>query len=410
MYQDSHTMSASGATTAHEAARWVGPATGESRSWIVSPDPDTIAAVRAAIAPDPRLGAAGACADLRELATQLTDTDPGIVVVDVDPDPARILDEMRVLADRFVQVRFVVLAARRSQDLICEAMQAGARHVQARKTMTSELVSVLDRLHPGAGRDGGACGSLYAVLSAAGGCGATTIAVNVADELAAHAGGPVLLVDLDTKFGAVAGYFGRDGEYGVADVIHRDGPIDPQLIRSTALRQSEGLDLLINPASAAFGAGIAFRHDRVGELAAACRAAYRCTVVDAPDLPVDAAADLAASSDATLLVMQPTVKDIRNARAMMSAPTDRGLRQDRVIVVANRYARRRHGVLLNEARRALGGIDPRKITNDYRAAMAGIDYGRPLAQAAPRCGLRRDVRDLAAHLHAMKGRGAASAV
>jgi Flp pilus assembly CpaE family ATPase len=126
----------------------------------------------------------------------------------------------------------------------------------------------------------------------------------------------------------------------------------------------------------------------------ACKEAYRYTVLDAPRVPLDAAAALAHASAATLLVFQLTVKDVRVAREMLNQLSARGVSADRILPIANRYWKRSPMLTLEEAQRALG-VPPIVVTNDFKSAINAVNFGQLLAQAARKSALREDLRKLA---------------
>ena len=55
-------------------------------------------------------------------------------------------------------------------------------------------------------------------------------------------------------------------------------------------------------------------------------------------------------------------------------------------------------ITLEEASKALGDRTLRPLSNDYHSAIKGLNYGRPLAAAAPRSVLQRELAELAAEL------------
>ncbi len=101
------------------------------------------------------------------------------------------------------------------------------------------------------------------------------------------------------------------------------------------------------------------------------------------------------AGDATFLILQLTVKDIAMARLMLSALKERGVFAEALTVVINRHQKRQTMVTLEDVRTTLGEIPLTCIGNDYRSAIKGLNYGQPLAEAAPRSALRREVRVLA---------------
>jgi pilus assembly protein CpaE len=246
-------------------------------------------------------------------------------------------------------------------------------------------------------------GGAVTILSAGGGCGATTVAVNLAAELhlcpTDGQSAPSLVVDLDPAYGAVASYMGTDSEYGIFDLLARDGAIDPELIKSTALSLNDRLHVLLSTSLKRLGEAAVFDPERVAEAAGACRLAYGWTVFDAPRIPIAAAAALAKRSDATILLMQLAIKDLRVAHQMLVGLTERGVPTESIFIIANRYRKKATMISVEEAFKALGlskADDLGTIPNDYQAVTEAVNLGKPLCEAAPKSEFRRALQELAA--------------
>ena len=365
---------------------------------LVTDDSETVSAVAAAVERNGELAAEGVCSDLGQLVAVLQHTPAAAVLVDIDPGPKGMLAALDSIITRFANTRFIVLSSAGSNDLILEAMQAGARHFLVKQSIVTHLADVLQRLAPNGSAKTGKRGAAITVLAASGGCGATTIAVNLANELQLASAEPALLVDLDCSYGAVASYLGLEGQYGLADVLVSRSRIDRHLITSTAVPYSEGLQVLLSPVSIDPGKPAQLVYPHLGDALHACKRAYRFTVVDAPRVSMDVAVSLADASQVTLIVFQLAVKDIRAARSTVGILTERGIPAARIVPLVNRYRKRHSTVTLQDAEAALGEVPPRCVHNDFRSASRAIDYGQPLAQAARRSVLRRDLGQLAAEL------------
>jgi pilus assembly protein CpaE len=362
---------------------------------LLTEEAETERAVTAALAASGRLAAGAVCRDIPDLVSLLEKDAAPAVLVDIDREPKRILKEMDPIISRFAGTRFVVLSRDMRSDLVIEAMQAGARHFVLKESIAAELTSVLDRLVAlnGTSKHNGR-GIAITVLSASGGAGATTIAVNLAGELQLLSSEPALVVDLDQAYGAVAAYLGLRGQYGIADVLAAGSRIDRELIATTTVVHAQDIHVLLSPASTHFASPAPLALEHLEPAVKACKDAYSYTVLDAPRVSMDAAATLAHASAATLLVFQLTVKDVRVAREMLSQLAARGVPADRIIPVANRYWKRSHMLTLDEAQRALG-VTPTVISNDFKSAINAVNFGQLLAQAARRSVLRDDLRKLA---------------
>ena len=239
---------------------------------------------------------------------------------------------------------------------------------------------------------------MITVLSASGGCGATTVAVNLANELQLASSKSALVVDLDCCYGAVATHLGLHGEYGIADLLAREQELDPQLIRSTALVSSKNLHVLISPATTDPVSPAPLAYSRLGHAVSALKDAYKYTVIDAPRVPTEVAADLINRSDVTLLVLQLTVKDLKVMRTLLSGLRAQDVPTHRVLALVNRYRKRVSPITLADAERALDGLTIRCMSNDYRSAIDSLNFGRLLDQVAPRSVLRRELKQLAAEI------------
>ena len=367
----------------------------ESILLLVSSSKETAAVVSSALESNDRFSLGEVCSNLVDLVPHLESAAPPAVLLDIDPEPSRVLTALAPIAERFSNTRFIVLSDSLESELMLAAMQAGARHFMLKRNLSSELGDVLKRLITD-GAAAPATGSFVAtILSVSGGCGATTVAVNLANELHLLASQPALVVDLDCSYGGAGTYLGLTGEYGIADVLDRNGELDPQLICSTAQEYSSGLRMLINPMTVNPRAPSSLDFARLQNAIGVCRRSYEFTVIDAPRVPTDIAAQLVGASDVTLLVLQVTVKDLATARNMLQALNDRGVSNDSLTVVWNRYHKRHAMLTLEDVRKTLGDVPLTCLSNDYPSAIKGLNYGQPLAEAASRSVLRRELRDLA---------------
>lgn len=365
---------------------------------LMTAEPATTAAVASALELNGRFANDGVCRNLSELVDRLESSPNAGVLVDIDPQPSRILADLDAIITKFGDARFIVLATAHRDELVLEAMQIGARHFLLKESIGADLAGAFQRLIR---RSLSAMqGKVVTVLGSGGGCGATTIAINLANELHLVASERVLLVDLDCWYGAVGAYLGLKGQYGIEDVLADSNRIDGQLIHSTALEYGDGLRALISPAGGRYSEPGPLQYEHLGRVVAACKDAYRYTVIDSPRVTMSVAADLAHASELTLIVFQLSVKDIRVARDTFSALRDRGVPPNRIMPLVSRYRKRHSMITLEEAQTALGkSVVIGRISNDYKSAIRGINYGQPLADAAKRSSLRREIRQIAAKIH-----------
>ncbi len=358
---------------------------------LLTTDPVTCRAVGEALASNGHFVAGEPCRDLRKLQVQLERHPARGVLVDLDPEPERILAQLEPIIAQFHSTRFIVISARYDANCVLAAMQAGARHFLVKAALATELAEALNRVIPE--HNGNSTGLIYTVLGASGGCGATTIAINLASELHLKSAAEVLLIDLDYAFGAVGTCLGLEGRYGIADVLADRNRIDAHLISSAAVPGADGLRVLLSPASTQACAAAPLQTADLRAALEAAKRAFRNVVIDAPRLPPAEALHLALASSLCLIVVQLSVKDIRTAGRLLQVLLGQGVPRARVVVLVNRFDCRSM-ITLQDARRALGDVPVRTIRNDFKAAMRSINLGQALAQATPRCRIRQDLQAL----------------
>jgi pilus assembly protein CpaE len=368
---------------------------------LLTDDSTTINAVKIALESNGQLSSKDIFGSVGELTARLKSLTAPAVLIDIDGQPKQMFAALEPLARQFGDTKFIVLAGEMRSEWVLDAMQAGARHFLLKNAIVADLSGVLHRLCP-EGHGGSIRGAAVTVLSAGGGCGATTVAVNLAAELELaerkEKSTPVLLLDLDAYYGSVATYLGVDSDYGIVDLLNRTGPIDAELIRSTAIAQSDHMHALLSTSRHRMGEGVRFDPPRLGMALDSCKRLYRWTVVDAPRLPMTAAVELAKRSTVTILLMQLTVKDIRVARRMWTDLIQGGAPSSSLMIIANRYRKRGLMISLEAARKALGmsdGEQLRTLVNNFHAVTEAVNFGKPLTEAAPRSDFRKDLQELA---------------
>lgn len=368
---------------------------------LVTGDAAIETAVKSVLAETGKISVAGVCRDASELRSYLSGKKVQAAIIDIDPDPSRILFELRGILTAYPETYVVVLCSSFSKELVLQAMQAGARHFLEKRTIAAELSKELQALMHDSARKRVALGSrVISVFSAGGGCGATTVAINLADELRISSSRPVMVIDLDTSYGAVSTYLGIKSQYGIADVLAHKGAIDQHLIQSSAYRYMADFFVLPSPAGIETPKVGTLAYEKLPAACESCREIYAYTVIDAPRLPQPICVEIAGLSDLVLVVFQPTVKDVHCARAIVSALAKSGVGDDKILPLANRVKRRGPLVRLEDSKKAIGLSSCHPVRSDWRKAMKCVNQSRLLSQAAGRSSLRGDFRKLAAKVRA----------
>lgn len=183
-------------------------------------------------------------------ATRVIELAPELTIIHLDPDPQQALDLIATVTR--TDPKAVVLPASRATDssLILRAVRAGAREFLTLPAQRNELLEIADRLL-GSREQSRASSStvrrVVAVTGAAGGVGATSVAVNLATSFAAASDSETLLVDLDMVFGSVDAALDIVTDHTLFTVLQSFERLDATLLRRSMTRHASGLYVLPRP-------------------------------------------------------------------------------------------------------------------------------------------------------------------
>ncbi|MBW8812098.1 MAG: hypothetical protein JF588_01620 [Caulobacterales bacterium] len=256
----------------------------------------------------------------------------------------------------------------------------------------------------------GATARCWAVSGAVGGSGATTVAIEIANALAAQSGKDraVCFVDLNLADGAAAAYLGAAPTVRLADFGAAADRIDAAMLQAIVTPVAKGLDLMAGVRDpSAFDTMGREAVLRLLEVACEC---YEWVILDMPRHRRSWTLEALAGCDEVLVISELTVPALLAARAHSDEIEDglgTGLRPR---IVLNRLASRMFGPApsMAEAEKALQRKAEAGISSDWEAAAASANLGGPIAQHRPKSKIVKDVQALVERLAAQPPRREAS--
>lgn len=328
-----------------------------------------------------------------------------LILFQTSPDDAADLAAIRTLAEaRRGGTILVALADGNIPLSQARALShAGVDEVLPLPRVAGEIereVARLGRFAAQAHGGGGPLGRIIAVTQSRGGAGATTVAVNLADQLIGQQGflkrkpkSRVALIDLDLQFGTVGSFLDLP-EQDTLLQLALDGTIpDANFLEQSMVRLPSGLDVLAAPSK--FAPLDSLRPEQVAAMLDVLRASHDYVVIDLPRALVGWIEPVVQRADELIVVTDTGVSSIRHCRRLIDFFT-----QDNpalaVEVVVNHQARPLFASALHrEAAKALGRKLDHWLPHDPRAACAACDRGRPISAVAPRSPLGRAMARLA---------------
>lgn len=246
-------------------------------------------------------------------------------------------------------------------------------------------------------------GVVIAVHGLAGGTGATTLAVNLAYELAsADKNDPpsVCILDLDFQFGSISTYLDLQRREAVFELLSDTEGMDSDSFGQALVEYDTNLHVLTAPPDM-------IPLDMVGSedverILDTARRHFDYVVVDMPSTLVQWSETVLNAAHVYFATLEIDMRSAQNTMRLKRALQAEDLPFEKLRYVLNRAPKFTDLAGKSRVKRlgeSLGIAIDVLLPDGGRQVMQGADHGQPLAVSAPKNPLRKEIAKLAANLH-----------
>lgn len=363
---------------------------------VVNSQAQTRAVIRETLAAVPSVAVVGEYHDVMEATQTMSGSRPDVVILEVPSAGAETATPtlgLETLVRRLPDSAIVATSSNGAAEFVLQVLRAGAMEFVREPIEPTELAAALDKLTRLRGRHvQRQPGRVFAVFSAKGGLGATTLAVNVGVCCAGFATTKrSLLLELDTRQSDIMTFLDLHPRYSILDVFESMDRIDESLLQGLMVKHTSGLWVLPGPSR------MERAHldgDQVHAGIAMLREHFDHVVLDLRHDVDPATVAALEAADTILFVTSLNVSALRSGAAALAAFRHLGLDLKKIKVVVMRDGTG-EDVTVKHARETLGLPVYWKTPSEYGPVVASINNGRPVVTDAPRSKFARSVRELA---------------
>jgi pilus assembly protein CpaE len=334
---------------------------------------------------------------------------PDAVLLDINPEDPQDWEVVSQIKNNQALAGIPVLATadRITSASIRRLLRDGIDDFIPQPPTASDILEALEsavRKIRGSRRSTEGQGRIVTFMRAAGGMGATTLAVHGAlsllgeDEGKGRAGKrSVCLLDLDLQFGTAALSLDIVPNDGLLEIMRTPARLDPALLRGAMVPHASGLHVLTAPrAPVPLDALDPATCTRILEVA---RHEFAYVVVDTPPALTAWTESVLTLSDVIYLIAQLTIPALGQTRRLLDALEDEGHYNDAVHVVLNRY-RKRFGQDLdvNQAEKVLNRKVQHLVANDYSLVTRALNEGVSMYHVKRRSAIGEDISNMVGDL------------
>ena len=221
-----------------------------------------------------------------------------------------------------------------------------------------------------------------AVYSPKGGVGTTTVATNIAIAAAANRPDKVVLVDFALQFGGVATLLNLDPKQTISDVIRDETPlVEPELLRTYAMRHDSGLHVLAAPAAPESTVSITKVH--VNQVLSTLLDGYDMVVIDAGSTLDERVLTIFEAAETVLLTVTPEIGALKSMHALLEYLSEAGtIGLKSRFVLNNLFAR--EILKVRDVENFLGAKMAVELPYDPFLYLKAVNEGVPIVTGAPR--------------------------
>lgn len=330
---------------------------------------------------------------------------PDIIIHEVDGNREDDLQDLEKILQEFAhQVTVYVTYKNGDMETMRRLMRAGVRDTFPQPIQTQELVTdvtnILSNKRADLSKSKGGKGAITSFISAKGGSGATTIAVNVAEMLAHSFEAKVLLIDLDIQFGDAALLLDLMPGNNVMEALLQPHRVDPEFLEALITKHDSGLNVLASPADISPMGEIS--PEGVTNLIDVAAELYDFVILDVPRVLTSWTMAALRYSDPIMVVGQNDIPTIRDTKLILDRIGHEGIPLDNTEVINNRAMSKEGAVPIDKLKGTLGIERMHKTSNDYKASVHSQNQGQPIEEVSKGSHFTKDLHALAEYLYVLQ--------
>ncbi len=318
---------------------------------------------------------------------------PNYVLLAMRYDVAETVEAIGTIAERSNPCHVIVLSDQPDANDVLQCFRAGASEFISTPLDTEELSEIFSRLEqkqmsaqPAPKQE--ANGKVVAVCGVRGGSGATTVAVNLADQLSLQA--KTALVDFHFGQGDLCVFLNITPNITLADIQQTSEPLDEALIESATIKKSETLQLLLQRPD---NADQRWHVDDLEKLLNTLRHQYEYVVIDC-GTDLQFLQGLQEQIYLCLLVMKQDISSLSLARVKLDQLKQLQMENENVSLLINAFSKT-NVITHTRIAKVLKQVEFDSIREDEKKALSAMNRGIPLREVSRWGGALRDIRKLA---------------
>ena len=316
---------------------------------------------------------------LPNLKQAITRFHPQLVIYDTGGNLDTVRKTVAATSDEFPEIHWAVASKMTDVDMVLDFFRMGATDFLKVPVQGEDIrrliqkTADLERRRKSTGKDDARC--TIALFSPKGGVGLTTLATNLAVELARNKAGKILLLDLVLQHGNVGDVLDLPVQYSILNVIEDFERLDSNLLENSLAKHRSGFYVLPCPKHPEDEDFIS--PEKMTEIFQFFKGVFQYVIADVGHEFSKVAISYLDLADMILLVTTPDVPSLYNVRNALNTFQRLGYTPEKVKVVLNR-GQMKGGIDSQTIQKNLSVELFCQVTDDQLACLAAHNQGKPI--------------------------------
>lgn len=292
--------------------------------------------------------------------------------------------------------KIVITSVDYSTNTIIKAMRLGAREFLPKPVLKEDLKKVVTLFSQDMSNIENSASKIITVYSNKGGIGKTTIATNLAVELANVTKDKVALIDLNLQLGDISTFLNLNPTFDVAYVIKNlVNKKDETLLNAFEKYDNTKLYILSDPNYIEQAESI--NPYQIEELFSALKKIFPYIIIDLSSNIDSNTLKILDKSDLVLFTTIVNIPAIRNAQRCLNLFRSRRYPKDKIKIILNRFMENEE-ISVADIETTLDEKIYWKFPNNYFSIMESINKGVPVSNINPNSNIANSFRDFASKI------------
>ncbi len=336
-----------------------------------------------------------------EAIRQTERLNPDLVLMDISMPDMDGIRATELLSYRAPKTSVIIMSFQSETEYMKKAMMAGAKEYIVKPFTGNDIINTILKVYkkdtrkreilniPSEPLEDRSPARIISLFSTKGGVGKTTVAVNVAVELANRQLAKVLLVDLNLQFGDIASFLNLVPKKTIADLAQVT-TVKYEEIRFNMLTHTSGVEVLAASTRPEYAELITAEH--IGQILNEVKPHFDYIICDNVSRFDEISLSGLEVADEIWLVLGMDIPSIKNTKLSLDILQNLNY-SHKVKIILNRYDKK-SSISLKDIENSINLKVDYTISNEEQPFITALNKGIPLIEAYPKANASEEIRKI----------------